>query len=118
MAEPPGHRHAAADHRDHRPRAHALDDRRLDLLLGVVAVAGRLAQRLVGVGVADQALPGPGERVGGRLVAGEDEGEQLVADFFVVHRLALLGPRLQEQREDVAALLEVLVGAAGAAITA
>ena len=30
--------------------------------------------------------------------------EQLVAQFFVVQRLALLGPRLQQQREDVAAL--------------
>ena len=40
-------------------------------------------------------------------MAGEDQGEQLVAEFFVVDRLALLGPRLQQQREDVAALLEV-----------
>ncbi len=92
----------------------ALDDRRLDLLLGVVAAADRVAQGLVGVGVAHQPLPGPRERVRGRLVAGEDQGEQLVADFFVVHRLALLGARLQEQGEDVAALRQVLVGAAGA----
>ena len=76
-----------------------------------VAGADRLDQALVRVGVADQPLPGPGERVGGRLVAGEDQGEQLVADFVVGQLLALLGPRLQQQREDVAALVEV-VGAA------
>ena len=44
-------------------------------------------------------------------MAGEDQGEQLVADFVVGQRLAVLGPRLQQQREDVAALVEV-VGAA------
>ena len=77
-----------------------------------------LAQRLVGGGVADQALPGPGQRVGGRLVAGEDEGEQLVAQFFVVQRLALLGPRLQQQREDVAALARGRSARRRAAITA
>ena len=96
----------------------ALDDRRLDLLLGAVAGADRLAQRLVRVGVADQALPGPGERVGGRLVAGEDQGEQLVADFFVGQRLALLGPRLQQQREDVAALARGRSARRRASITA
>ncbi len=83
-----------------------------------LAGADRLEQGLVGLRVADQALPGPGERVGRRLVAGEDEGEELVAEFFVVHRLALLGPRLQQQREDVAALRRGRVARGGAAITA
>ena len=69
--------------------------------------ADRLDQRRVRLRVADEALPGPGEGVRGRLVAGEHQGEELVAQFFVVERLALLGPRLQQQREDVAALLEV-----------
>ena len=35
LAEPPGHRDAAADDRDHRTAAHPLDDRRLDVLVGV-----------------------------------------------------------------------------------
>ena len=58
-------------------------------------------------GIADQALPGPGERVGGRLVAGENQGQELVAQLVVAQRLAVLGPRLQQQREDVAPLAEV-----------
>ena len=83
-----------------------------------VAGADRLDQPLVGVGVADQPLPGPGQRVGRRLVAGEDEGEQLGADFVVGQLLALLGPRQQQQGEDVAALVEVARPGAAAAITA
>ena len=40
-------------------------------------------------------------------MAGQHQGEELVAQFFVGQRLAVLGPRLEEEREDVAALLEV-----------
>ena len=65
------------------------------------------------LGGADQPLPGPGERVRGRLVAGEDEGQELVADFVVAQLLAVLGPGQQQLGEDVAALAEV-VGAAAA----
>ena len=67
--------------------------------------------------VADEPLPRPGQRVGGRLVAREDEREQLVAELAVGQRLAVLGARLQQQREDVAALVEV-GRPGGAAITA
>ena len=65
------------------------------------------------LGRADEALPGPGERVRGRLVAGEDEGQELVADLAVAQFLAVLGPGQEELGEDVAALAEV-VGAAAA----
>ena len=74
--------------------------------------ADGLAQPVVGVGDAHEPLPGPGERVGGRLVAGEHEREQLVAQLLVGQRLAVLGRRLEQQREDVAALAEVGGGAA------
>ena len=40
-------------------------------------------------------------------MAGEHQGEQLVAQLAVGERLAVLGARLQQQREDVAALVEV-----------
>ena len=72
----------------------------------------------MGRGRAHQALPGPGERVGGGLVPGEHEREQLVAQLVVGERLAVLGARLQQQREDVAALVEVLGAAPARAITA
>ena len=63
-----------------------------------------LAQPLVGGGRAQQALPCPGERVGGRLVAGEHQRHQLVAQLAVGQRLAVLVARLEQQREDVVAL--------------
>ena len=58
-----------------------------------------LAKPVVGPGEANQALRGPGERVGGRLVPGEDEREQLVSTLLVVQRLAILGRRLEQQRQ-------------------
>ena len=58
-------------------------------------------------GAANEPLPGPGQGVRSGLVPGEDEGEQLVAELPVAQCLALLGPCLQQQREDVAAFAEV-----------
>ena len=112
-AQSPRFHHPAADDRDHGPRSHRLEDRRLDLLLGALPGADRLAQAVMRLGRADEALPGPGERVRGRLVAGEDEGQELVADLAVAQFLAVLGPGQEELGEDVAALAEV-VGAAAA----
>ena len=54
-------------------------------------------------GGAGQLEPGPGEQDGGRLVAGEEEGEDLVADLPGRHRLAgLLVADREEHRHHVA----------------
>ena len=105
LAELPRHRHAPADDRDHRARAHRLVDGGLDVAVGIVARAGHVAQPVVGGRVAQQALERPGERVRRRLVAGEHEREQLVAQLLVGQALAVLGLGLEQQREDVGALV-------------
>jgi hypothetical protein len=46
-------------------------------------------------------------------VAGEHERQQLVAQLLVGQHLAVLGARKQQQRQDVAALVEVADGAPG-----
>ena len=71
------------------------------------------AKALELVRVADQALDRPGERGRGRLVTGGEQGQQLVADFGVAHRAAVLVAGGDQHREDVVALLEVLGFAAG-----
>ncbi len=53
--------------------------------------------------MAEQALEGPGQRVGRGLVAGEHERQQLVAELLVGEALALLGLRIEQQGEDVGA---------------
>ena len=60
-----------------------------------------------------QALDRPGKRVGGRLVAGDQQRHQLVAQLLVAHRAAVLVGGLQQQRHDVVALGQV-AGTAGA----
>ena len=50
-------------------------------------------------------LGGPGERGRRRLVAGDEQRHQLVADLRVGERLALLRPRGEQEREDVLARL-------------
>ena len=103
--------HEAAGALDHRARALNLADRRLAQLAAAAAsLAGQAGED---VRVAAQALDRPGERGGGRLVAGDEQRQQLVGDLGVRHRLAALVPGLHEQREHVVALLEAGVGARG-----
>ena len=83
LPEPPRHGDAAADDRDHRTAAHALDDRRLDVLGRLLVAAHGIAQALVGRGCAHQPLPRPRQRVGGGLKAREHEREQLIAQLPV-----------------------------------
>ena len=54
--------------------------------------------------VAYEALQRPGQRGRGRLVPGDEQRHQLVAQLLVGHRRAVLVARLQEQREHVVAL--------------
>ena len=56
------------------------------------------------VGMAHQPLDRPGHRGRGRLVAGQQQRHELVAQLAVGHRLPVLVARLQQQREDVRAL--------------
>jgi transposase len=69
--------------------------------------ADGVEQPLVCSRVADQSLPGPGERVRGGLVTGEDESEQLRPNFPIGQHLAVLGAGLEQHREDVAALIQI-----------
>ena len=96
VAQPPRDLHRASHDRDDRPHAHGLVDDRVDIGVGVLAGAHGVAQAVVGGGRAQKALEGPGQRVGGRLVAGEDEREQLVAHLLVGEPLAVLGFGLQQ----------------------
>ena len=59
-----------------------------------------------------QQLDRPGHRGRGRLVTGEQQGDELVAQLVVGHRLAVLVARADQHREDVVALGDVRVGAA------
>ena len=61
LTEAPRHGDAAPDDRDDRTRAHRLDDRGLDVLVGALAGADGFAQTLMGAGRAQQPLPGPSE---------------------------------------------------------
>ena len=53
------------------------------------------------VRVAGQQVERPGQAGGGRLVPGQQQRHQLVADLAVAHRGAVLEARLGEQRADV-----------------
>ena len=90
---------------DHRPQPQRLLDRRGQV--GVLPGRDLGAQPRQLVGVADQPLDRPGERRRRRLVAGDQQGEQLVVDLGVAHRRAVLVAGGDQQREDVVALLEV-----------
>ena len=61
--------------------------------------------------MAQKQVEGPGERRRRGLVAGEQQGHQLVAQLGVAHRLAVLEAGGDEHREDVLAACEVRVGA-------
>ena len=56
------------------------------------------------VGVAGEEVEGPRQRRPGRLVAGDEEGDHLVADLAVGHRLAGLVPHREQGREHVVPL--------------
>ncbi len=57
--------------------------------------------------LAQQPLERPRQRGGRRLVAGDEEGEQLVADLLLAHRRAVLVAGRQQHREHVVAVLAV-----------
>ena len=99
----------AQDADDHRPQAQRLLDRRGQV--GLLAGLDLGAQPRQLVRVADQPLDRPGERRRRRLVAGDQQGEELVVDLGVAHRRAVLVAGGDQQREDVVALLEVVGGA-------
>ena len=77
-------RQAAAGERHDRAQAQRLGDRRPQVVL--LAGLERVAQAPQRRRVAEQQVEGPGERRRGRLVAGEQQGHQLVAQVGVVHR--------------------------------
>src|SRR4029077_6807688 len=60
----------------------------------------------------EEKVKGPGERRRRRLVAGEQQRHQLVAQVGVVHPLAVLEASLHQLREDVVTLLEAAFRAA------
>ena len=98
LGEPPD------DDRDDRPQPQGLLDRR-----GQVRVRAGLdliAQALELLRMAAETLDRPGERGRGRLVAGDEQGEQLVTHLFVAHRAAVPVSGADQHREDVVALLE------------
>ena len=103
----------AADRGDDRAQAQRLLDRRLEVGAGVLPLAPLGAQALDHGRVADQALQGPAQRRRRRLVAGQQQGHQLVAQLEVGQRLAVLVAGLQQHREDVVVAARVGLGAAG-----
>ena len=64
------------------------------------------------LGAAEEPVERPRQRGRGRLVAGEQERDELVAQLVLVQRRAVLVARLDEHREDVVALVEVRRGLA------
>ena len=78
----------AAGQRDHRAEAQRLGDRRLQV--GLFAALERVAQAAELGRVTEQQVEGPGERRRRRLVPGEEQRHQLVAELLVVHRGAVL----------------------------
>ena len=97
---------AAAGDRHHRAQPQRLGDHRPQV--GVVVAAGHLlGQPLRRRRVAQQQVEAPGERGRCRLVAGEQQGHQLVAQLAVLHRPAVLESRRDQGREDVVALLQI-----------
>ena len=81
---------------------------------GIVAGAGDLAQPVVGGRSAQQTLERPCQRVRGRLVPGQDQAHQLVAQLVVGQRSALVIAGIQKQREHVVPVFSGALGAARA----
>jgi hypothetical protein len=98
----------AGDVDDHRSRPQRLFDGGGQVVL--LADGERAAQLRQHVRVADQALDRPGEARRGRLVPGSEHGDELVAQFPVAHRGARLVAGVEQQREDVVALLVTGLG--------
>ncbi len=93
---------ARAGDREHRAAAQGLADRRGHVgVLARVDVGGQLRER---IRVAEQALEGPGELGRGGLVAGDEQGHQLVAKLDVRHRRAIFVAGEEQHREDVVAV--------------
>ena len=90
--------HARHD-RQHRAQPQRLLAHRVEIVL--VARGHLVAQALQLLGVAHEPLDRPGERGRGGLMAGHQQGHQLVAQLLVAHRLAVLVAGLDQQREDV-----------------
>ena len=103
VAEPPTALDRAHDHRDHRAVAHRLVDRRLDVGRGGGRVAGAhlLTQPVIRVRGPQQTLERPGQRVGGRLVAGQESAISSSRSSSSVSSCAVLVARLEQHREDV-----------------
>ena len=70
------------------------------------------------IGILREEIPGPGEGVGDRLVAGKEDGEDFVADLLVGHALGSSGGGLgvglvsagDEHGEQVAAVGLAAIG--------
>ena len=78
---------------------------------GAVVAADEVAQPRVGGRGAQQPLERPGQRVGGRLVPGEHQRHQLVAQLVIGEGLAVLVAGGEQQREHVGAAIAVPGGA-------
>ena len=108
LAEPPGHHHAAADHRDHRPRAHRLDDRRLDLLLGARRRSGpRSRSASWASGVRTSRSQAQASELAVVSWPARTSVSSSSRSSLSVSASPSSVARLQQQREDVAALVEV-----------
>ena len=83
-----------------RRRSDSATTARRYVVLAAVELAGEPGER---VRVAGEQVERPRERGRRRLVAREQQRHQLVADLVVVHPLAVLEARRDEQREDVLA---------------
>ncbi len=100
---------AAPGERDHRAQAQRLGDHRPQV--GLLAGVHLGTQAHEGRRVAQKKVEGPGKRRRRGLVAGEQQGHELVAKLRVAHRLAVLEAGRDQQREDVLAACQVRVGA-------
>ena len=98
LQDPPG------GHRDRRADAQHLLDEGAEVTLVPLVGGGRRARSHVRV-VGKQG-GSPRDRGGRRLVAGGDQGQEVVPQIIGGQRLAILVPGLDERREDVVALVE------------
>ena len=104
-ADPDGLAHVAIHERDHRPDPQRLHDRGVQVLRRTaVQLRDQAAQC---PGMVQQQVESPGQRGCRRLMSGEQQGHELVAYLVVGHGMALVVPREQQLRQDVAALFEI-----------